>query len=134
MKKNGSVAAIVMMMAFVIGLNITGIVPVLSLVSEKYADKSTSTIQLLQTIPYALLIVGSLLVGKLSALFSKKKVRSIFSDKSLRIKLVQYTFESGISMCEAIVTYHSRDDLLLSYKYYHVLCTRYRCIQKIARQ
>ena len=74
MKKNGSVAAIVMMMAFVIGLHITGLVPVLSLVSEKYADKSTSTIQLLQTIPYALLIAASLLVGKLSALFSKKKV------------------------------------------------------------
>ncbi|MBQ1312859.1 MAG: MFS transporter [Blautia sp.] len=61
-------------MAFVLGLNITGIMPILSLVSEKYASYSTSQIQMLQTVHYALMMAGSLSIGYLTTRFTKKKI------------------------------------------------------------
>lgn len=66
------VAISVFMVAFAFGLNITGIMPVLSMVNEKYADVGLGMIQLLQTLPYLLLMVGSLCVGFLAAKFDKK--------------------------------------------------------------
>ncbi len=66
------VALSVLMVAFAFGLNITGIMPVLSMVSEKYADAGLSMIQMLQTLPYLLLMVGSLCVGFLAARMNKK--------------------------------------------------------------
>ena len=74
MKKQWHTAAVVLAIAFITGFNITGIMPVLSMISEKYPEQSTSTVQLLQTIHYALLMAASLLVGVLSARFSKKKI------------------------------------------------------------
>lgn len=74
MKKGWHLTVVVMAMAFLIGFNIVGIMPVLSMIADKYPDRSTGTIQLLQTIHYALLIVGSLSVGFLSSRFSEKKV------------------------------------------------------------
>ena len=60
--------------AFAFGLQITGVMPVLNMISEKYSQYSTGTIQLLQTIPYALLIAGSLSIGWLTTKVSKKKL------------------------------------------------------------
>lgn len=74
MKKVWYTGAVVLMIAFVTGLNIVGIMPVLNMISEKYPEQSTSTVQLLQTIHYALLLIGSLLVGRLAGRFSKKKL------------------------------------------------------------
>ena len=74
MKKVWYTGAVVLMIAFVTGLNIVGIMPVLNMISEKYPEQSTSTVQLLQTIHYGFLLVGSLLVGKLAGKFSIKKL------------------------------------------------------------
>ena len=63
-----------MAIAFTIGLHITGVMPVLSLISEEYAGYNTSLIQFLHTLPYGLLIVGSLLVGNLTTRFSNKTI------------------------------------------------------------
>ena len=62
MNKKLKIAVSIFANAFAFGLQITGIMPVLNLIAEKYSGYSTGTIQLLQTIPYALLIVGSLSV------------------------------------------------------------------------
>lgn len=74
MKKNWKIAVSVFAAAFLLGLNITGIMPVLGLVRERYSSYSTGTIQLLQTVSYALLLVGSLVIGKLTTLFTKKRI------------------------------------------------------------
>lgn len=60
--------------ALAFGLNITGITPVLGVLSEKYARMGTSTVQLMQTLPYALLMAGSLLIGWLTTRLTKKKL------------------------------------------------------------
>ena len=60
------VAISVLIVAFAFGLNITGILPVLGILNEKYQQYGTSAVQLLQTIVYVLLIVGSLMVGWLT--------------------------------------------------------------------
>ena len=58
-KKNKSsvkrrVAISVLIIAFAFGLNITGILPVLGILNEKYQQYGTSAVQLLQTIISAL--------------------------------------------------------------------------------
>lgn len=60
--------------AFAFGLNITGIIPVLGIVNEKYQNYGTSMVQLLQTLPYLLIIVGSLVIGWMTTKISKKKI------------------------------------------------------------
>ena len=74
MNKKQKIAVSIFANAFAFGLQITGIMPVLNLIADKYSGYSTGTIQLLQTIPYALLIVGSLSVGWLTTRFTKKKL------------------------------------------------------------
>lgn len=74
MKKETRAAFSIFITAFAFGLNITGISPVLGILNEKYQQYGTSTVQLLQTLPYLLLIVGSLLVGWLTTKLSKKKI------------------------------------------------------------
>lgn len=78
-KKNKSsvkrrVAISVLIIAFAFGLNITGILPVLGILNEKYQQYGTSAVQLLQTIIYLLLIAGSLMVGWLTTKISKKNI------------------------------------------------------------
>ncbi|WP_195609168.1 MFS transporter [Mediterraneibacter glycyrrhizinilyticus] len=68
------VAASVFIVAFAFGLNITGILPVLGILNEKYQQYGTSAVQLLQTIMYLLLIVGSLMVGWMTTKISKKNI------------------------------------------------------------
>ena len=74
MKKETKVAISVLAIAIAFGLNITGLMPVLGMISEQYAGYDTSLIQLLQTLPYALMIVGSLMMGFLTIKFSKKRI------------------------------------------------------------
>lgn len=74
MLKNKKIAISIFLTAFAFGLNIVGISPILGVVNEKYQEYGTSAIQLLQTIPYLLLMVGSLLIGWLTTKFSKKKI------------------------------------------------------------
>ncbi|WMJ90115.1 MFS transporter [Anaerocolumna sp. MB42-C2] len=74
---NKKVALSVFMIAFAFGLNITGIMPVLGVLNENYQSQGTSAVQLLQTIPYVLLIIGSLLIGWLTTRLSKKTIAAI---------------------------------------------------------
>lgn len=68
------IAASVFIAAFALGLNITGILPVLGVLNEKYRQYGTSMVQLLQTVQYLLLIVGSLMLGWLTVKMTKKKI------------------------------------------------------------
>lgn len=74
MSKEKKTAVSIFLIAFAFGLNITGISPILGALNEKYHQYGTSTIQLLQTMPYLLLMVGSLLVGWWTTKASKKKI------------------------------------------------------------
>ena len=68
------IAGSLFLTAFVVGLNITGVAPVLGMIKEQYGNYGMQGIQFLQTLPYVLLTAGSLMVGWLTARFSKKKV------------------------------------------------------------
>ena len=72
--KGKKTAISIFLIAFAFGLNITGISPILGVLNEKYQVYGTSTVQLLQTLPYLFLMVGSLLVGWWTTRVSKKKI------------------------------------------------------------
>ena len=93
------VAASVFIVAFAFGLNITGILPVLGILNEKYQQYGTSAVQLLQTIMYLLLIVGSLMVGWMTTKISKKKyhITGTFDRRMLRSASVFYGKFCGAS-------------------------------------
>ncbi|MCD8020140.1 MAG: MFS transporter [Clostridiales bacterium] len=74
MYKNTKIAVSVFAIAFAFGLNITGISPILGILNEKYQQYGTSMIQLLQTLPYLMLMVGALLAGQLTTRVSVKKI------------------------------------------------------------
>lgn len=74
MTKGKKTAISIFLIAFAFGLNITGISPILGVLNEKYQEYGTSTVQLLQTLPYLFLMVGSLLVGWWTTRVSKKKI------------------------------------------------------------
>ena len=67
----------VFLVAFSIGLHLVGVAPILGVLNEVYADKGTSMIQMLQTIPYLTLILGSLLVGWFTHRISVKRLELI---------------------------------------------------------
>lgn len=67
-------AVSIFLVAFAFGLNITGISPILGVLNEKYDEYGTSMVQLLQTLPYLLLMLGSLLIGWWTTKASKKKI------------------------------------------------------------
>lgn len=67
-------AVSIFLTAFAFGLNITGISPILGVLNEKYHEYGTSMVQLLQTLPYLLLMLGSLLIGWWTTKASKKKI------------------------------------------------------------
>lgn len=67
-------AVSVFLIAFAFGLNITGISPILGVLNEKYHQYGTGMVQLLQTLPYLLLMLGSLLIGWWTTKASKKKI------------------------------------------------------------
>ena len=74
MNRSIKVGISIFAIAMAFGLNITGIVPVLNLVRERYSDQSTSVVQLMQTLPYAFLMVGSLIIGWLTTRMTKKNI------------------------------------------------------------
>lgn len=74
MSKTKKTTLSIFFIAFAFGLNITGISPILGVLNEKYQQYGTSMVQLLQTLPYLLLMLGSLLIGEWTVKFSKKKL------------------------------------------------------------
>lgn len=74
MTKEKKTAISIFLIAFAFGLNITGISPILGVLNEKYQNYGTSMVQLLQTLPYLFLMVGSLLIGWWTTRVSKKKI------------------------------------------------------------
>lgn len=68
------IAVSIFLIAFAFGLNITGIMPILGILNKLYAARGTSAVQLLQTLPYLLLMAGSLMIGWLASKFSKKNI------------------------------------------------------------
>lgn len=74
MKTNHKIALSILTTAFAYGLNITGVLPILGILSETYSKYGDGTVRLLQTIPYLLTVVGSLIAGWLTTKFSKKKI------------------------------------------------------------
>lgn len=77
MDKNKKITVSIILIAFACGLNITGISPILGVLSEEYAKYGGETIRLLQTLPYLLVMAGSLVVGYLTTLFTKKKIATM---------------------------------------------------------
>mgnify|MGYP000143360666 CR=1 FL=1 len=71
--KNIKIALSVFLTAFAFGLNITGISPVLGVLNTKYHAYGTSMVQMLQTLPYLFIMVGSFSIGWLTTKISKKK-------------------------------------------------------------
>lgn len=67
-------AVSIFLIAFAFGLNITGLSPILGVLNEKYHQYGTGMVQLLQTLPYLLLMLGSLLIGWWTTKASKKKI------------------------------------------------------------
>jgi MFS family permease len=63
----------ILAIAFSLGLSISGVSPILGVLSVEYAAYPASAVQLLQTIHYGLFIPGSLLVGRLVSKFGIKK-------------------------------------------------------------
>jgi MFS family permease len=76
-KLERKILIVVLLSAFAYGLQITGIVPVMGLLTEQYSNYSTDAIRFLQTVPYFLTIIGALLVGKFSNKFGEKKVLTV---------------------------------------------------------
>lgn len=74
MTREKKTAISIFLIAFAFGLNITGISPILGVLNEKYQNYGTSMVQLLQTLPYLFLMVGSLMVGWWTTRASKKKI------------------------------------------------------------
>lgn len=67
----------VLLSSFAYGLQITGIMPVMGLLTEQYSNYSADAIRFLQTVPYFLTIVGALLVGRLSNKYGEKKILTV---------------------------------------------------------
>lgn len=59
--------------AFVLGLNIAGIAPILGLLNEQF-EQGTSGIQLLQTISQILVMAGAMTIGWMTTKVTKKKL------------------------------------------------------------
>ena len=68
---------VVLASAFAYGLQMTGIIPVMGLLTEKYSNYPTDAIRFLQTVPYFLTMIGSLFAGRLSNRYGEKKVLTV---------------------------------------------------------
>ncbi|MDR1902003.1 MAG: MFS transporter [Treponema sp.] len=67
-------AFIVFIIAFSLGLNVMGVSPILGALNHNFASLPVSAVQLLQTIPYALLMAAALFIGRLTLMISKKRL------------------------------------------------------------
>lgn len=73
-KSNNSIKISIFSIAFVLGLNITGVAPVLGMLDVTFKKEGANAVQTLQTVPYFLLMVASILVGWLVTKISKRKI------------------------------------------------------------
>jgi MFS family permease len=64
----------VFIIAFTLGLNVMGVSPILGVLNQNFTSLPASAVQLLQTIPYALLMTASLFIGPLTLIISKKRL------------------------------------------------------------
>ncbi len=64
----------VLLIAFSLGLNVTGVAPILGVLKAEYAHYGTTMVQLLQSITYFTIIIGALLLGWLTTKLSKKQI------------------------------------------------------------
>lgn len=76
MKKesNKNIKISIFSIAFALGLNITGVAPILGLLDKSFKEQGSNAVQTLQTMPYFLLMIGSIIVGWLVTKISKKKL------------------------------------------------------------
>ncbi len=75
--KNKKIALSVFLIAFILGLNVVGVTPILGVLKERYSEYGTTMIQLLQSSVYLLIIIGALLLGWFTTKFSKKKIATM---------------------------------------------------------
>ena len=61
-------------LAFSLGLNVTGVAPILGVLKTQYAHYGTTMVQLLQSVTYVTIIVGALILGWLTTKFTKKQI------------------------------------------------------------
>jgi MFS family permease len=71
---NKKTAFTVFIIAFSLGLNVMGVSPILGVLNQNFTSLPASAVQLLQTIPYALLMTASLFIGPLTLVISKKRL------------------------------------------------------------
>jgi MFS family permease len=71
---NKKTAFTVFIIAFSLGLNVMGVSPILGVLNQNFPSLPASSVQLLQTIPYALLMTASLFIGPLTLIISKKRL------------------------------------------------------------
>lgn len=76
MKKinNINIKVSVFSIAFTLGLNLSGVAPILGLLDNAFKDKGDNAVQMLQTLPYFLLMTASIVVGWLVTRLSKKRL------------------------------------------------------------
>ncbi|BCZ44993.1 MFS transporter [Clostridium gelidum] len=60
--------------AFTLGLNLSGVAPILGVLDNVFKEKGANTVQALQTLPYFLLMIASIVVGWLVTRISKKRL------------------------------------------------------------
>ena len=117
MKKETKFTICILAIAFAFGLNITGIMPVLDQIAKKYSNYSTSVIQLMQTLPYGLLMLASLMAGWLTTRLTKKKIVAagliiigicgvipFFADSFYALMLTRLLIGYGFGMVGPMVT------------------------------
>lgn len=138
MKQETKITVSIILAAFAFGLQITGIVPVMGIMTEKYAEYGTNMIRFLQTIPYLLTITGSLIVGMLTNRYGEKKVLisglciigicgvlPFFSDDFavmvLSRLLIGFGFGIAISMNTSIVSRFFEPEKRAQYMGFHVV-------------
>jgi Arabinose efflux permease len=73
-KSNNSIKISIFSIAFVLGLNITGVAPILGMLDIAFKEEGANAIQTLQTVPYFLLMVASIFVGWLVTKISKRRI------------------------------------------------------------
>lgn len=71
-KKNIKIS--VFSIAFALGLNLSGVSPILGLLDNTFKEEGSNAVQTLQTVPYFLLMIASIVVGWLVTKISKKKL------------------------------------------------------------
>ena len=116
MSREKKVGICIFMIALAFGLNITGIVPVLGMISEQ-TGWSTSTVQMMQTLHYVLLMVSSLMAGWLTERLTKKKIAILacavigvsgvlpfFSSSFGMLVISRFLIGFGFGICGPIIT------------------------------